>query len=417
MIVSTSSAGAAASITTDEEGSTTAQQRDQKMIYTLSAEQRTALLSSDEKEFVAAFDTMLCDIQSTFDEEGLVLIRGLLEEEPLQRLCEAGQAVAATSVKSGITFESLKFGPIFCFPEANDKEVVNGQAFRDVAMRSAIPAFIARVIFRNQPLQQSPCDLRLLKDAFMAKGKEQDFCGWHVDDSGFWPTDAHSNGVNVWISLDEMPAQYGGGLAVSPRSHHAPWRHQAYQAIGSVKTFPPEGVELSSPRFDQIFGRTCAMETLDPTLNETIESSKVVFDYKRGDCLFCTRWLFHRSVRINEVGLKHYDNQACALKRYSVRYERGDAKLIRGVSVEAPVLLDKENAGKTLAEVCKACGPYYPQCWPMVDDPMKQEVEMKGLVIDTFPKVEAKLKAVMKEIGEKVAKAKTDTSNVKAGGY
>ncbi|CAB9519270.1 expressed unknown protein [Seminavis robusta] len=389
-----------------------------KMIFTLSADQRKALLSNDSSEFEAAFDKIMSEIRATFDAEGFVLIRGLLEEEPLERLCEDGQKVADL-VKLGSTFTSLKFGPIFSFPDASEKDVVCGQAFRDVAMRSTIPAFIARVLFYNQQGDDNNKDasLRLLKDCFLAKGKEQRFCGWHVDDSGFWPTDSQSNGVNVWISMDSMPAKYGGGLAISPKSHTAEWRQHAYETIGSTKIFPPEGVDVDGPMFKQVFGKTCSMSTLDPELNERIESSKIEYDYQKGDCLFCTRWLFHRSVQINEEGLKHYDNQECALKRYTVRYERGSAKLVRGLSVETAVLADKENSGKTLDDVCKASGPFYPQCWPMLTDPQEQEAKMKSLATGAFPAVEVKRQDIMKDMQARMAQQAKEEENKSSGGY
>ena len=220
-----------------------------------------------------------------------------------------------------------------------------------------------------------------------------------VDDSGFWPTSAESTGVNVWIALDDMPSKYEGGLAISPGSHQADWREEAYRAIGSVKTFPPEGLEVGSKFFQQVVGRTCSMATLDPPLNDKIEASRMVFDYQRGDCLFCTRWLFHRSMPINEAGLKHYadENIDPALKRYSIRYELGSAKVIRGMSVEACVLLDPETSGKSLDEVCQK-EPFYPKCWPQTTDLAEQESQMKTLAVEQFPKVEAKREAVMQEV-------------------
>ena len=254
--------------------------------------------------------------------------------------------------------------------------------------------------------------MKTLKDAFLAKGKEQKHCGWHVDDAGFWPTDCHSNGVNVWVALDDMPEKYGGGLAVSPRSHTAEWRDAAYSVIGSTQIFPPEGINIDSKLFSQIYGKTCSMDTLDPDLNEKIESSKVEFDYQKGDCLFCTRWLFHRSVQINEEGLKHYNDEQ-SLKRYTVRYERGTARLMRGLSVENCVLMDPENAGSSLDEVCQKGGPFYPLCWPPLTDPSKQEEQMEKLAKEKFPDVDIKRQQVMKDVMEILNKAKGKTE----GGY
>ena len=410
-----------------------------RMIYTVTAAQRQAILSrSSRKEAdLAVLDEMVKEMRSTFEKEGLVLIRGLLDDVHLQQLCDEGQAVA-DAVKMGTTFSSLKFSPIFSFPENSNgsngrsngttnngknhstTEDLSGQAFRDTALTSAIPAFIAKVLFQMEEEKEeeeaqkervgnkndnkdSGTTLRLLKDAFMAKGKEQKHCGWHVDDSGFWPTDASSNGVNVWIALDDMPAKYGGGLAVSPGSHTAEWRQKAYETIGSTMIFPPEGVEAGSELFKQVYGKTCSMATLDPSLNQLIESSKVEFDYQTGDCLFCTRWLFHRSVLINEEGLKQLklkEESTAALKRYSIRYEKGTARIPKGLSVEYCVLMDENNSGQSLDSVCKEGTPFYPQCWPLLipTDMQKQEQEMKLLATDTFPKLDAKRQEVLRDI-------------------
>jgi hypothetical protein len=187
------------------------------MIFEVTQQQREALLAADAKEFQTAFgDATLKAIRDTYEEEGLVLIRGLFQDDLLQRLCDESQLITEAN-KSGNTFTSLKFGPIFCFPESDVSKLgITGQSFRDTALTSSIPAFVARVLFCLDDEGASSQSLRLLKDCFMAKGKEQNFCGWHVDDSGFWPTSKESLGANVWIAIDDMQAEFGGSLAVSP---------------------------------------------------------------------------------------------------------------------------------------------------------------------------------------------------------
>lgn len=380
-----------------------------KYVYVVSPEQRKALLSRDGKECESAFGSLKKTIRETYDDDGFVLIRGLFDPELLTTLCKDGQAIA-DAVKLGSTFTSLKFGPAFVFPTADEKDSLNGQSFRDTSLTSAIPSFIANILF-DMDKEEESTSLRLLKDAFLAKGKEQKHCGWHVDDAGFWPVDASSDGVNVWIALDNMPAKYGGGMAVSPKSHHAEWRQAAYETIGSTKVFPPEGIDAASKLFTQVYGKTCDMETLDPELNERVESSKIEFDYQVGDCLFCTRWLFHRSVQINEEGLKHYSDEE-SLKRYTVRYERGNARLMRGLSLEPCVLMHSENGGKCLDEVCEKEGPFYPICWPPMEDPSKQEAEMEVIFREKLPGTEGKRKEIMTVVLEMINKAKAES-----GGY
>ena len=133
--------------------------------------------------FQAAFLSLLADLRRTFDEQGVVLVRGLLDQDLLQRLCHEAQIVTDGN-KSGNTFTSLKFGPIFSFPEVEESNEpgVTGKPFRETAMASAIPAFVGRVLLRMEEEgngNSKDSTLRLLKDAFMAKGKEQSFCGWH----------------------------------------------------------------------------------------------------------------------------------------------------------------------------------------------------------------------------------------------
>lgn len=380
--------------------------------YTLTPEQRNALRARDSKVFEATFDAKtLRAIRETYEQQGLVLIRGLFDDASLKQLCEDGQAIA-DAVKMGSTFTSMKFGPVFFFPGVGEEKVpVNGTHFREAALTSTIPAFVARVLFEmDDNTQDSNNSLRMLKDAFLAKGKEKRHCGWHVDDAGFWPTDCQSSGCNVWVALDDMPAKYGGGMAVSPKSQTAEWRESAYKVIGSTKIFPSEGVSLDSNLFLEVYGKTCGMETLDPDLNAMIESSKMEFDYQKGDCLFCTRWLFHRSVQINDEGIQHYSDDH-SLKRYTIRYERGTAKLIKGLSVENCVLMKAENSGKSLEEVC-GDGPFYPKCWPPLSDPTKQEEQMEKLVSDVFPIVEEKRQVIIKDITTRINK-----TNEKSNGY
>eukprot|EP00555_Chaetoceros_dichaeta_P006443 CAMPEP_0198260786 /NCGR_PEP_ID=MMETSP1447-20131203/9666_1 /TAXON_ID=420782 /ORGANISM="Chaetoceros dichaeta, Strain CCMP1751" /LENGTH=395 /DNA_ID=CAMNT_0043948515 /DNA_START=180 /DNA_END=1367 /DNA_ORIENTATION=+ len=379
-----------------------------RFIYTITSEHRKALLSTDPQEFESAFNSIAKGIRDTYEQEGLVLIRGLLEEDSLlQRLSEDAQAVME-SVKIETVFSSSTFGNAFSFPKADGTETSNGGSFREAALTSTIPAFIAKVLLCMDQ-DDTTNSLRLLKDAFLAKGKEQSHCGWHVDDSGFWPTNSQSNGVNVWIALDDMPAKYGGGMTVSPKSHKAEWRQDAYKTIGSTKIIPIEGVHFDSPMFLQVFGKTCSMDTLDPALSERIESSKVEFDYLKGDCLFCTRWLFHRSVEINEEGLKHYGEDV-GLKRYTIRYERGSAQTYRGWSMEPCILMDPNNSGKSLDKICESAGPFYPQCWPRLSDQSKQEAQMETLVRDKFPEIKIKRGEALKAITEHFNKAKSSES-------
>ena len=359
--------------------------------FTITPKQRNALLSNDDgQQLNAAF----LSIRESYEREGFVLIRGLLDEQLLGRVRRAGKALAEAS-KASNKFTALDFGAIFNFDSDGG---VDGNAFRETALESAIPAFVAKVLLRiSEEKEEEATTLRLLKDAFMAKGKEQKHCGWHVDDMGFWPCQANTSGVNSWLALDDMPSQFGGGMAVSPRSHNSDWRTKAYETIGSTPILPPSGLSMDMLANKPTL-QTCDMSSLDPKLNNQIESTKMEFDYKSGDCLFCHRWLFHRSVAINDQGLKHYDDDM-ALKRYTIRYEKGNAKLVKGVSLEPSILLNQDNSGKTLDDVCLRDGPYYPQCYGLHSkDYQTQTLQMKSLADEKFPAAQEQKKRLFKEI-------------------
>lgn len=348
-------------------------------VFTVTPRQREALLSSSSSSpahLQSVFGaTFIQDLRQTFDEQGYVIIRGLLEPDLLQRLEIASQVQLEKKAgkPTGTEFVSFEFGPLFA--AVQDEKCM---AFYETAVTSAVPQFIAKILLEllldnnkdeNDTSPPPPPRLRVLKDALLCKGPEPGFCGWHVDDWIFWPTIAQesTSGVNAWIALDDMPARLGGGIAVSPMSHTADWRHEAYQAIGSTPTQDAnKGLVLGSDLSKKGILNTCKMADLAPELAQRMERSRIVFDYRKGDILFHTRWLFHRSLPVNDKGLAHFNTlgQPVALKRYSIRYELGSARLQRGMSVEPCILMNPHNRGKTLDEVCEQDGPWYPQCTP-----------------------------------------------------
>ncbi|KAL7532927.1 hypothetical protein ACHAWF_006322 [Thalassiosira exigua] len=365
-------------------------------VYVIGPKERLLLLSPSSQREGDELDAILRSIREAFDREGYVLIRGLLDDDLLQKVRAAGTSLVNASAAPGKTFASLDFGAVFNFDggDSSGDEPTLGDAFREVALSSAIPAMVAEVLRVD-----ATTNLRLLKDAFLAKGPEQKHCGWHVDDLGFWPTDASSSGVNGWLALDDMPCKYGGGMAVSPKSHVAEWKEDAYNAIGSTPLLPEGGLNVDFMKSVQ----TCDMASMDAKMNDAIESTKLEFDFRAGDCLLCNRWLFHRSVEVNQEGLKHYEvNGGLPLKRYTIRYERGSAKLIKGVCLEPAVLIESGNGGKTLDDV--SCDiPYYPKCWPReIDSMAEQEAKMKALACDTLPAVQEKRAQAMKDIYSKM---------------
>ena len=337
------------------------------VLFSVTPVQRDALL---EGEFTEIFENVTKEIRATYDKEGYVIIRGLLDASMMDRLDAAANFFLKEAAQVS-TFSALKFGPIYLSPPTNKTKDDPKQleAFREVALMSAIPSFVARVLL-DLPSDKT---LRVLKDVFLAKGREENYCGWHVDDGFFWPTSAHATselpGVNAWIAMDDITAKVGGGLAVAPASHKADWRHEAYETIGSTMTFPEGGYKTIADMMSssKAIGGTCDLAKAAPDLDACIDSTKHVFDFRKGDVLLHTRWLFHRSVPLTKAGAKHFEKLDPVIKRYSIRYEVGDARLLGGFTLEPSVVLKPENAMKTLDEVSANDTAWYPKCWPKVD--------------------------------------------------
>jgi hypothetical protein len=263
-----------------------------------------------------------------FEEDGVIVIRNLVSPKLLERLDLASQMiidsqdVGNTKKKRGKQFHMVKNGAIFmgvpppmtCVSSAeNEGEMCDAQigteddndniilsSFRDLAMYSKIPRVAASLLRLDElrvggeeNLQHSrrrrqkkdvkdqhqgdqydggdvnvddSINLRICRDIFLTKDDDDYACGWHVDDTGFWPSIASDPGVNAWVALDDMPWPWSwdesegarsdftsrpssqerndtpvATFALSFGSHRMPWRHQAYQVTGSTHTLPPEG--------------------------------------------------------------------------------------------------------------------------------------------------------------------------------
>jgi len=252
---------------------------------------------------------------------------------------------------------------------------------------------------------------------FLAKPVDSsELCDWHVDDLGFWPaqflkknnksessgdvdksdTDpvdeedssgrpTQQHGVNVWLALDDMPARYEGSMAVSPGSHAADWRFDAYRAIGQPQRLSSRRRHQEEERVDRdsfvdMLASTCVMNSTDPSLREKIERTRKVFNVKRGDAIFASRMLFHRVTEVTDKGKRGYYRRLNkpTLNRYSIRYVPGTTLLPDGYHcVEWSLLSDPANQGLSLDEVVGEDGGeengrgvakkkllWYPQVWP-----------------------------------------------------
>lgn len=206
-----------------------------------------------------------------------------------------------------------------------------------------------------------------------------------------------------WMALDDMPVELGGGFALAVGSHNASWRDEAYHVTGSTHTFPKEGFQSAMDFVEKRVGNgTCNIQTAAPHLHRRMEETKRIYDIKRGDIIFHTRWLFHRTVaferdavadRISKGGA---DDQPLLYRRYSIRYGPGYSEIPKGFGLEPSVLWDEKNAGRTADEVSALDAPWYPKVWPSVshDELKRMRMIAEERMPTTLVKVEARRKLI-----------------------
>jgi hypothetical protein len=218
----------------------------------------------------------------------------------------------------------------------------------------------------------------------MSKAVHQDStCDWHVDDVGFWPEsfDNERDGINVWIAMEDMPSSYQGSMALSPGSHRADWRFEAYESIGQNRTshggFTKEEMRGRAKSGEKLL-TTCEMPNQAPEIREKIEATKYVGDFKKGDVIFATRLLFHRTVPTTEEGKQYYDSRGIEyLNRYSIRYVPGSARLPEGWTFEWSIASNSENEGRSLDSVMENDSVlWYPEVWPATDEGLDQKLDI-----------------------------------------
>jgi hypothetical protein len=210
-----------------------------------------------------------------------------------------------------------------------------------------------------------------------------DTCDWHVDDIGFWPEafGGCKEGVNAWIALEDMPREFQGSMALSPGSHKAAWKTDAYASIGLNLTFQggftkEEVTEMAKAGKKLL--NTCDMKTQGPEIRKIIEATKWIPDIKKGDVIFATRSLFHRTVPVTPEGKQFYAKMGIKyLNRYSVRYVPGSARLPHGWTFEWSIMSNSENEGSTLDFAMEERENllWYPRVWPSTDIAMADRLD------------------------------------------
>lgn len=204
-----------------------------------------------------------------------------------------------------------------------------------------------------------------------------------------------------------MPDTTGGGFALSIGSHHADWRHEAYEIIGATPTIPTDGFQSAEDMFTNRKGSgTCNVKNAAPQLNDIIEENMRVYNLKAGDVIFHTRWLFHRTVPFHPNIVRDYhrkledpkisDVDPLLYRRYTIRYAPGHATLPKGYVTELSILWNGDNAGRTLDDVSSLDAPWYPKCYPSIDP--EESVRMSDLVDNKIPAATAVLKERYKEM-------------------
>lgn len=178
-----------------------------------------------------------------------------------------------------------------------------------------------------------------------------------------------------------MPAKYQGGMAVAPGSHKVDWRHEAYLAIGQNRSedggiTKEDLVRKIKEKTDKRYP-TCSLDYYLPAIYQQMEDSQKIVDLHRGDIIFATRLLWHKTNAVTQDGIPYYLSQGTEfLKRYSIRYVPGTARLPNGWSVEWSVLTSPSNAGRSLNDIVDNIGPvFYPQVWPELEDNLQKSLD------------------------------------------
>lgn len=406
-------------------------------------------------------------MRAEFERDGVLCVRGLISPDLLERLDRETAIGGASNTthnnddddtatrqnskqrKRATQFHTVTHSVIFK-TNPKDKDDVETDtttttttpvpsALLEVSLWSAVPAFVASLInvstatsfstkddaiarefnsnTNNQHQQQQNNaswtvePVRLIRDIFLAKDDDPYVCGWHVDDMGFWPATPESpNGINAWIALDDMvDAAHTGGFALAVQSHTAPWRAAAYAATGASAHFPTGGYHNASHLFAHRTGQgTCNMAKVAPHIHRRMEETKRVYPVKRGDVIFHTRWLFHRTIAMNEetkeeistvpissskissssTSIDSGNEMRRVYRRYSIRYGPGASTFIPpGYGTELSVLWNSSNGGRTANDVCAYDGPWYPQAWPPMTGETRDQfwTELQHLVTEKLP--------------------------------
>lgn len=333
-----------------------------------------------------------------------MVVSGLLTDEQNEQLAEAGKTVVEKDTKKGsFYFQVTERGIMIAGPSNPDlvseplkSQVI--QAFRTAALRSKIP-HVAAELMGLDPKNEEEETVQVLRDLFLGKSVEETkTCGWHVDDLSYWPeaytSSPKADGINAWIAMQDMPADYGGNLGVAPGTHVADWRWDAYSSIGLDRSKEGYTKEQVYKQVKDHGFKACSLDVEAPELSKRMDEGAHVPDLKCGDVIFHTRWLFHKTVPLTDEGRAHYRNQGLdCLNRYSVRYVPGTARLPTTFVNELSILSDPTNAGKQVKDVEDA---WYPTVWPHLENDI--DTKLRDLALGRIPDATQTLKSNLNEL-------------------
>ena len=120
-----------------------------------------------------------------------------------------------------------------------------------------------------------------------------------------------------------------------------------------------------------------------------MEETARIYPVRRGDVIFHTRWLFHRTVAVNRTTTTSSSHETKIYRRYSIRYGPGASSIVPpGYGTELSVLWNESNGGLSVDDICEVDGPWYPQAWPPMEDKDRYFRDLSRLVAEKFPVAE-----------------------------
>ena len=335
--------------------------------------------------------------------DGVIAVRGLIDADLMKALDQESRNVvlehgkSPSARKQKTQFHTVSHGVLFRNSSQEEGSWTPGPFWR-LALGSNVSSTAAQLLQAEMTASTGHRleNMRVIRDILLTKDNDEYVCGFHVDDMGFWPACPNSPGVNAWVALDDMPVEYGGGFALAVGSNTAEWRDEAHTVTGASTIFPKDGYMSAKDMLDKRTGSgTCNLEKEAPHLHKRMEETKRIYPVQRGDVIFHTRWLFHRTVAF-ERSYTAEKSESLIYRRYSIRYGSGDSIIPPGYGTELSVLWNEENGGRTADEVCNRDGPWYPQAWPLPLE--KESQEVLDLLQNKMPSADKRRLSRQKEI-------------------